>query len=456
MDIDSLDIKTIQPGNATSSDKSSAGSTSILDSLRLNTLNNTLAEFEAIKNLTSENKSIMGDDRYLNDMFRNAISSMGDKAGKTSGTEELFQKIETFKKTTKMMDPEKVSDNDSISEHTHDPKTGKVYHDFGKCSVCGKPLDAPSSSGFCSLKCQIEYRLKIISGLILPINTVLALIKAKSDNIVGKLKAAVTITNTLVSAMKDLASDLTNIPNMNLDADTYMIYFKAQLTAVIIRIKKEVNNILIWKNNLIIAELEKKEKNIDALSVAPLQSLFSSINAVAAAADDLNTSFNTAYAAAQKVINIGLPMMKLEAESMNLGMTPKSMTVLPGKIVNKVPNENLYNSGFTNVITNFGTGMTMIETTVENMFPPIQEYEYLMDPKAFNVRKLLSPMNYSAIQKFVDPLMMLMSVGTQALPKYEKLTPINIWWVLFLLSDFGPYCQKHYALPGFVDIPKVK
>jgi hypothetical protein len=100
--------------------------------------------------------------------------------------------------------------------------------------------------------------------------------------------------------------------------------------------------------------------------------------------------------------------------------------------------------------------MTMIETTVENMFPPIQEYEYLMDPKAFNVRKLLSPMNYSAIQKFVDPLMMLMSIGTQALPKYEKLTPINIWWVLFLLSDFGPYCQKHYALPGFVDIPKVK
>ena len=60
----------------------------------------------------------------------------------------------------------------------------------------------------------------------------------------------------------------------------------------------------------------------------------------------------------------------------------------------------------------------------------------------------LPKLDGTAIRQAIKLLLMAL-IDAEALPRYEKLTPINIRFMVFLITGFEPAAKKTFGLPGF-------
>ena len=79
-----------------------------------------------------------------------------------------------------------------------------------------------------------------------------------------------------------------------------------------------------------------------------------------------------------------------------------------------------------------------IDETVKNALPPIQEFEYFLDPTAFKLRYALSQDNGIRVKKMWEMLEAIMKMGAEILPKYKDLSLINPFYVIAILTSWGP------------------
>lgn len=60
----------------------------------------------------------------------------------------------------------------------------------------------------------------------------------------------------------------------------------------------------------------------------------------------------------------------------------------------------------------------------------------------------LPKMDGTAIRQAIKIILMSL-IDAEALPRYEKLTPINVRFLMFLITGFEPAAKKTFGLPGF-------
>lgn len=87
----------------------------------------------------------------------------------------------------------------------------------------------------------------------------------------------------------------------------------------------------------------------------------------------------------------------------------------------------------------------LVDKIVNTSFPPISDYEYLLPPTAFAVRLIFSDQNLTAISKNIKLAMDLFRGEPEMLPKYEKMTIKNIWWLQGLYYSIVPTIQFNFG-----------
>jgi len=402
-----------------------------------------IAKEEERNSLNSEKAGFTG---IMADLAATAKSVEGDIAGKTSGVAELWNKIRMLTKVCDFNDVKKIINDGKLLLKNKKPD-GKFDKDeysniYGTCPVCGKKLEKPTRDGFCSKKCALKQNADNLMNKV-------AEAKAQSENIAGKLSGVVDMTNTLINGIDDVTSELASISERGLDP-RYEVYFKVALTNLKIYLKRNVNELLILKNHWLMHEVEKSAQRINASEIADsAMSAVSKIENAAQAAKKIMDQANKIYDMAYKLVVNTLVPFKIAPESMNFNFTIRSMTYFPGKFVVKLNNNNKNDSVCNVLIEGADSNLLKISDMTEKMFPALTPEDMVLPPEVFNARKIMSEYNYKAIQKVSAALNMLLKSGAEPVPKYEELTLINVWWMLFLLSSWGPQGQKHYAIPFF-------
>ena len=365
-----------------------------------------------------------------------AATIEGDIAGKTSDVASLWSFIEKTKKALDFCNPKKLAEDKKIptSIRTSDGKFDKLGNGeiYGHCSECGKPLQKPSKDGFCSRVCALKHCAANITGEI-------SSLKEKEENLKEKLGSVVEMVNAFTSQITETANELASLKDKVLDP-RWETYFKVRLNSLKIYLTKTVNDLLIEKNYWMMHQVERGKALLGDKIDSSLESL-SKIKKATDAAQKLCDQMNETYDKAYDTVVNSLAPWKLEPESMNFNMTARSMTYYPGKFAVKLKNNNSGDS-ICNVVD-----LDKITSIVDNAFPHIREEEYLMEPEAFNVRKLTSEYNVKGRKALINTLMPLMKLGSEPLPKYEDLKITNPWWMVFLLTSFLPQAKDHYALP---------
>jgi len=384
---------------------------------------------------TELNKLKASFSEYMRELASSSTTVEGDIAGKTDGVAGLYKFIENLNKTLDYVDPKKLAELGSFktSNKTSEGKIDKSETGiYGNCEECGKALEKPSSDGFCSKACAMKHFASNVSGTI-------ADLKETKENFVTKINAVTSAVDTFTNSIGEVVSEISSLPGRALDP-RWEIYFKVRLNTIQIYLKKCINDLLIQKNMWVLHQVEKGKSMLHGKIGAALEPL-EKIQKVVEAAKKLVDQMNSLYDKAYKMVVNSLAPFKLDPESMNFNMTVRSNTYYPGKFAVKLKNNNT-NDSICDVVNT-----DAISSLVENAFPHINENEYVMEPEAFNVRKVTSEYNRKAILKMTQALSLLLKLGSEPLPEYKDLKITNVWWLVFLLTSFEPQGQRHYALP---------
>lgn len=300
---------------------------------------------------------------------------------------------------------------------------GTVKNPGIACPVCGKEMENPTNSGFCSKACEAKFKLSKVTCAFLEL-------KNPAEAIMGTFNEIVEFTNSLL----DIA---TGIPAMIVDISGYPVkeyveYYANKIYILELQIKKKINEVLIYKNKLLIQILEQNKSGISGTADTLIGGALAGINAVVSAISTAMQAFDVAYMAVYNtLVNAMIPFL-LKPESMSFFFTPRSLIKKPGTFVIPMSIINL------NVSALDVLNADMIESVIDVGFPPIQDWEYCMDPTAFKIRQALSDQNAKGIYDLVSMMEILLYTGAMALPKYSMLKMSNAWWLIFLLTGWAP------------------
>lgn len=87
----------------------------------------------------------------------------------------------------------------------------------------------------------------------------------------------------------------------------------------------------------------------------------------------------------------------------------------------------------------------LIEQIVQKALPPLQEFEFFYDPDLFKARYALSAENIPTVKKMQQFLEALCVMGCDTYPRYKRLKLSNVWFVLAILTGWGPVSQKVFG-----------
>ena len=299
------------------------------------------------------------------------------------------------------------------------------------CPECGKKVDKLLKNGYCSKACHTKAKLAAAQKS-------LSNAGEKSleilEQIRDKLKLLDAILN-LITELPELIRDKAKLP------PEFRDYITLRIDEMFFRLKYIVNLLMIQKNDLVI-ELLKKVK-LGALDRV-LESAFQPIKTVMTTIVGIQQALIAALTVLEKIMES--PMNgPIPPESMGWFMTAKSAQhpkYGATKIcIPVIPEPN-------NALPKLSGNMIdyqKIDETVKNALPPIQEFEYFLDPTAFKLRYALSQDNGIRVKKMWEMLEAIMKMGAEILPKYKDLSLINPFYVIAILTSWGPQSREVYG-----------
>lgn len=328
-----------------------------------------------------------------------------------------------------------------------------------KCSVCGKYVRFMPPNGYCSLECAAKDLVKRI------MSHITGEFETETPEIITKVKRILNYIDlclNLVQKLPDILSGLASFP------PEYKAYATVKVNIIFLYIKKVINNLLIEKNKLLIKLLKKcRDGVIDSktgAAVAQIQQVLTVIR-------NLRTQMNQAIGIALQAITNLSALFYIGPQEYGFFMTMKSF-MCPCPFLKSNP--NLYPPS--QIGTPFwGPGVMMIpfdmskcqfsidiggmsalqnvdqkkiDNIINAVFRPIMEVEYLMDPELFDIRLALSDQNTPAIQKLQRMLELTVTIGGDFLPTYKNLKLTNIWFVIAILTCWGP--TTRYIFGDFI------
>ena len=410
------------------------------------------------------------------DIFQVTIKDDVYTEGKPVDTESIIRDTQALEDTTTLMaaSTADAEDNSAIvsqepqertSKNTFEAAVGIVaaVNDFGqflqrgtKCPVCGKTVPFMPANGYCSLECAGKDLLKKLTS------SISGEYEVETPEILNKIKNILdyfNLTLNVLTKIPDLLASFAKLPQ------EYKDYATAKLNLVFLEIKKIINKLLIKKNELIIKLLRRiKFGTIDA----KLSKLFAAINSIISAVQVAKQALEKALNAAYKSISKASGLLYIGPQEYGFFMTLKSnMALCPFYKTDALtyPPEQLgkpfWGSGVINIAfdmsmcqfsLNIGAKSALqnvdfekINAVIRKVFRPITPPEYLMDPDLFDVRLAISDQNAPAIQKLIRTLESVMVFGGDFIPTYDRLSLTNIWFVIAILTCWGPWTRSIYG-----------
>lgn len=338
-----------------------------------------------------------------------------------------------------------------------------AVNDFGHyitsgftCPICGKHVKFIPSNGFCSLKCAAKHLLNKISACLT------GEYELDTPKVIDQIKNIMEYFNlafNIVSKIPDLLASVATLP------EEYKNYATAKINVIFLDIKKIINQLLIKKNELIVYLLSKiKYGTIDD----KMTNLFADIQSVMNTAEALREQFENSLQVAYKAITKVNALFYIGPQEYGFFTTLKSQSCFCPYYKTDVytyPSDQLgrpfWGSGVMNIAFDmslcqitFDVGaksalknvdMQKIMNAIRKAFPPITTPEYLMDPDLFDVRLALSDQNSTFIQSLINLLQETMVLGGDFLPEYKNLKLTNIWFVIAILTCWGPWTRAIFG-----------
>lgn len=290
------------------------------------------------------------------------------------------------------------------------------------CPECGRKVKQLLKNGYCSKACATKAHAA----------------KAQ-EKVVGAMEGTLDVIQqiktklALLDAVLNVLSELPEIIRMKAKLPpAFREYVTLRIDDVFIRMKFMVNLLMIQKNDLII-ELLKKVKNGQLDKT--LESVFKPIRTVMETAAGVQTALNTALTGIIALLEMPTNG-PIPPESMGFFLTAKSVQypMYSSDIcIPTIPTMNKALPKWCGSMIDFDK----IGDIVDKALPPIQEFEYFMDPAAFKIRFQLSKDNGPRVKKMWEMLEGLMVLGADVMPQYKNLRLSYPAFVLAILSPGG-------------------
>lgn len=434
---------------------------------------------EDLEDMTYSLLALFSEDNIVEeDMFQVKIENDIYQSSDPIDVNNIIKEFKALEDTTTlMMSSVKNADEESVVqvvEKVEGERTSKnaieatvgiigAVNEFGhyikqgsRCPICGKHIDYLPGNGYCSLKCAGKALATKITECIT------GNYEVDTPKIIDKIRNIMNYFNlvfNVISKFPDILSSFAKLP------EEYKEYATAKLNLVFLDLKKIINFLLIQKNRLIIYLLEKI--NFEAFD-EDVASLFSVINTILKTGEALREKVEKALEIAYKSITKTSRMFYIGPQEYGFFMTLKSNQCICPFIKTDAltyPPDQLgmpfWGSGVMNIAFDMSKcqftpdigGKSAIRNidqkkifkAIRKIFKNISTPEYLMDPDLFDVRLALSDQNSSAIQKLVRMLETIMVIGGDFLPEYDNLKLTNIWFIVAILTCWGPWTKAIYG-----------
>ena len=349
--------------------------------------------------------------------------------GQYEGAVEAFGNMVRKNKATVSETEGQVSVTEDDSDAGFD-ETGTIKTKQFTCPQCGKKVDQLNKNGYCSKACAAKARAVRAQASVSAAGEktleTIAMVKEK----LAMLDAALNLLNALPDIIKMKAK----LP------EVYREYITLRIDYIFIKMKMMVNLLMIQKNELLMQVLRKLKTG--ALDKTMMK-IFQPIQTVMQVVIQVQIALNTAVQAVMAMLQD--PMTGLEPQSYGFFMTAKSMQVgqYAGKMI--IPIEPQANIALSMKSAMNCIPYEKIDEIVKKALPPIQEVEYFMPPELFKVRFALSQDNGPRVKKAWEILEALMKFSAECFPRYKDLKLSNPWFVLAILTGWGPVSQKVFG-----------
>lgn len=234
----------------------------------------------------------------------------------------------------------------------------------------------------------------------------------------------------LINSLPDLLQTILELPA------AYIDYYLEKFNIVNLFIQKQILKLMIQKNKLLINII----RLIGSGSTKDTGNfpVFAGIDAAIKAIEIATITFINAFNALLTAI-LGNPLMALMPESMNFGITPKSMKPVT-QIPVLTPNESI-----TDVIMS-----EKVDTFIESLdITKRPEGNNIFVNEGFN--KLIDGTNAvkDTVLNGIRAFGLTLLYNQEPLPKYEKLSITNLQFTAYILNSWGPTGKTCFGLPGY-------
>lgn len=363
---------------------------------------------------------------------------------------------------------EETEDEERTSKNTIEAAIGIIAaaNDFGHfltrgstCPVCGKHVDFMPSNGYCSLKCAGLDLLKKVQETMTGQYSSVSEETQKKINMVKNILNYTNLTLNVITKIPDILASIAKLP------PEYKDYATAKINIVFVELKKIINKLMIKKNDIIISLLKKiKFGCIDD----KLKPIFETINKIIDIANALKQKMELAIEAAMQAIIKASALFYIGPQEYGFFMTLKSNQAFcpffktdptvypPGQLGRPFWGSGVINIAFDMSKCQFSLDIgaksalsnvdfKKINKIIRAVFRPISEVEYLMDPDLFDVRLALSDQNAPMIQSLLEKLSTLIVLGGDFIPSYKNLKLTNIWFIIAILTCWGPWTRAIFG-----------
>lgn len=275
----------------------------------------------------------------------------------------------------------------------------------------------------------------------------------KMCKMIAKIKSLQKIVDSLKGLTVVLTDSMKYIVEYNINAAVEYIMKKIQILALKIKRLLAELSIKIAKmmRSLLIGLDNKCGSGITS-------TLNSAIVAIMAVFKALAIAVNAVMMAVKFILDMMPPMISVGAESMCFFLTPKSAMLGLSKVEMTCANPNKSICNRLPTVIKQSISAIEEEINIANnairiaMIATGAAYGLACAFTQFNIPdtlcKVLKVINPKNIIKAIDLLLSLLPIP-DPLPKYEKLLPINLGYLAWLIIGFCPAGKKAFGFPGY-------
>ena len=275
----------------------------------------------------------------------------------------------------------------------------------------------------------------------------------KMCKMIAKIKSLQKIVDSLKGLTVVLTDSMKYIVEYNINAAVEYIMKKIQILALKIkRLLVELSIKIAKMMRILLIGLDNKcGSGITA-------TLNSAIVAIMAVFKALAIAVNAVMMAVKFILDMMPPMISVGAETMCFFLTPKSAMLGLTKVEMTCANPNKSICNRLPTVIKQSISAIEEEINIANnairiaMIATGAAYGLACAFTQFNIPdtlcKVLKVINPQTIIKAIDLLLSLLPIP-DPLPKYEKLLPINLGYLAWLIIGFCPAGKKAFGFPGY-------